>query len=148
MTVMDLPLLNSILNSLATICLISGFVFIKKGEIEKHKKSMVSAFFISGLFLISYLIYHYYVGSIPFTAHGWMRPVYFFILISHIILAIVIVPLVFITIFRGLKRMDEHHRKIARWTFPLWLYVSVTGVLVYLMNYIIWPSEHLQKLLN
>jgi uncharacterized membrane protein YozB (DUF420 family) len=96
---------------------------------------MIAALFVSMAFLTSYLIYHYYAGSVPYTGQGWMRPVYFFILITHIILAIAIVPLVLRTVFLGLRSRFDSHVAIARWTFPIWMYVSVTGVVVYVMLY-------------
>jgi len=132
MTVNYLPLLNAVLNFTCTLLLIGGFINIRRGKIAVHKKFMLSAFGVSILFLISYLIFHFQVGSVGFDGTGWIRPVYFVILISHIILAAVIVPLVLITLFRGLTEKFDKHRKIAKWTWPLWIYVSVTGVIVYL----------------
>ncbi len=131
----DLPTLNAVLNSLAAILLLTGFVFIRTSNISAHKACMLAAFATSTLFLISYLTYHYQVGSVRFQGQGWMRTVYFTILISHTILATAVVPLALITLFRGLKLRFEAHRRIARWTFPIWLYVSISGVLVYLMLY-------------
>ncbi len=135
MNVRDLPALNATLNSISTLLLLFGYYFIKRREVQRHKLCMVLAFITSSMFLTSYLIYHYNVGSVPFEKQGWLRPLYFSILISHITLAIVIVPLILITLYRALTSDFQRHRKIARWTWPLWMYVSVTGVLVYVMLY-------------
>lgn len=112
-----------------------GYLFIRRKKVMAHKLCMLSAFTTSTLFLISYLTYHFQVGSVPFKGQGWIRAVYFTILISHTVLAAVIVPLVMLTLFRALKGRFAHHKRIARWTLPLWLYVSVTGVVVYWMLY-------------
>jgi len=133
MTVTDLPALNASLNAISTVLLLTGYVFIRRGERQKHKACMIAALVMSGLFLTSYVIYHLQVGSVPFKGTGWIRTVYFAVLIPHVILAAGIVPLVVITVSRGLSARYDKHRKIARWTLPLWLYVSVTGVIVYLM---------------
>jgi uncharacterized membrane protein YozB (DUF420 family) len=126
---------NAILNGTSAILLSAGYAAIRAGKMAVHKTLMVSAFFVSTAFLVSYLIYHYRVGHVAFPGQGWIRPVYFSILISHTILAAVIVPLVVMTLRRAwLERFDKH-KLIARWTLPLWLYVSVTGVVVYLMVY-------------
>lgn len=135
MTVTDLPALNATLNSIATILLVTGWIFIKRGEREKHRWCMIGALTMSALFLTSYVIYHWQVGSVPFRGTGWIRTVYFAVLIPHVILAAAIVPPVLITASRGLTAKYDKHRRIARWTLPLWLYVSVTGVIVYLMLY-------------
>ena len=135
MEVRDLPALNALLNSISTLLLLFGYYFIKRRETERHKLCMLLAFATSALFLTSYLIYHYNVGSVPFERQGWIRPVYFSILISHIILAAAIVPLILITLYHAWKRRFDKHRRIARWTWPLWMYVSVTGVLIYVMLY-------------
>ena len=135
MTVHDLPALNASLNAIASALLITGYVFIRRGERQKHKACMIAALVMSALFLTSYVIYHLQVGSVPFTGTGWIRTVYFAVLIPHVILAAGIVPLVVITVSRGLSARYDKHRKIARVTLPLWLYVSVTGVIVYLMLY-------------
>lgn len=131
----DLSTVNAILNFISFIFLINGYRHIKAGRKEQHKKFMLAAFCTSGLFLISYLVYHAKVGSVSFTGEGWSRPFYFTLLISHIILAAAIVPMVLLTVYRGLSGKFELHKKIARKTFPVWAYVSVTGVLVYLMLY-------------
>ncbi len=135
MAVTDLPTLNACLNLLATTFLVSGYSFIKAGNIPRHKVSMIGASLASCAFLASYLVYHWQVGSVAFTGQGWIRPVYFTILISHIVLAIVIAPLVVVTLVRALRGAFERHRRIARWTWPLWMYVSVTGVIVYWLLY-------------
>ena len=135
MSVSDLPTLNAILNSTAAVLLSAGFYFIKQRRIEAHKRCMVGAMVVSVAFLTSYVVYHAKVGSVAFTGEGWIRPVYFFILITHIILAIVIVPMVLRTAYFGFGSRFDKHVRIARKTFPLWMYVSVTGVIVYLMLY-------------
>lgn len=135
MTLSLLPTLNAVLNATSATLLLTGFLCIRAKKIAAHASCMVAAFAVSMLFLASYLFYHAQVGSVRFTGSGWMRPVYFTILLTHTILAIVIVPLVLRTLFlAGHKRFSEHVA-IARWTLPLWLYVSVTGVIVYLMLY-------------
>jgi uncharacterized membrane protein YozB (DUF420 family) len=130
-----LPALNAFLNATAGLLLLAGYVLIRRRRITAHKWTMIAAFGVSGLFLISYLVYHANEGSTPFAGQGWPRPVYFTILISHILLAATIVPLALITLVRGLRRRDRNHRRIARRTLPLWLYVSATGVLIYFMLY-------------
>jgi putative membrane protein len=131
--------LNATLNATSAVLLAAGYSAIRSGKRELHKKLMLSAFAVSTAFLISYLVYHYRVGHVPFTGQGWIRPVYFALLGSHTLLAIVIVPLILITIRRAwLERFDKH-RLIARWTLPLWFYVCVTGVIVYLLLYQIYP---------
>jgi uncharacterized membrane protein YozB (DUF420 family) len=135
MTVTDLPALNATLNSISTVLLLIGYVFIRRGERQKHKTCMIAALVTSALFLTSYVIYHAQVGSVPFKGTGWIRTVYFAVLIPHVILAAAIVPPILITASRGLSAKYDKHRRIARWTLPLWLYVSVTGVIVYLMLY-------------
>lgn len=131
--------LNATLNGASAILLACGYAAIRRGKRETHKKFMISAVLVSCAFLVSYVVYHYRVGHVAFTGQGWVRPVYFAILISHTILAVVIVPLILITLRRAwLERFDKH-RIIARWTLPLWFYVSVTGVIVYLMVYQIYP---------
>ena len=134
-SVAQLPSVNAALNSLSAAFLILGFLFIKSKNIKAHKACMLSAFASSTLFLISYLVYHYQVGSVPFKGQGAIRTLYFAILLSHTILAVVVVPMALITLSRALKQRFVAHRRIARWTFPIWLYVSVTGVVVYWMLY-------------
>ncbi|MCK9410139.1 MAG: DUF420 domain-containing protein [Bacteriovoracaceae bacterium] len=131
----NLSTVNALLNFICLILLLNGYRHIKAGKREKHKRSMIAAFSTSIVFLISYLLYHANVGSVPFQGVGWARPVYFIILISHIILAAVIVPMSVLTLYRGLKGNFELHKPLAKKTFPLWIYVSVTGVIVYLMLY-------------
>jgi uncharacterized membrane protein YozB (DUF420 family) len=131
----QLPSLNAVLNSLSAILLICGFVMIRKRKVSAHRAFMVSAFVTSILFLTSYLIYHYHAGSKPFPGVGTIRAVYFTILITHTILAALVPFLAAITLYRAAKRNFEKHRRIARWTLPIWLYVSVTGVVVYWMPY-------------
>jgi uncharacterized membrane protein YozB (DUF420 family) len=135
MSVTDLPALNATLNAISTILLITGWIFIKRGQRQRHEQFMLAAVLTSTLFLISYVIYHWQVGSVPFKGTGWIRTVYFAILIPHVILAAAIVPMILITTSRGLSRKYDKHRRIARWTLPLWLYVSITGVIVYVMLY-------------
>ena len=129
------PVINASLNGASTVLLLVGRRLIAQRRIAAHRATMITAVITSALFLTSYLYYHAHVGSVPFQGTGWSRPVYFTVLISHVILAIVIVPLVIVTLTRALRERFDRHRAIARWTFPLWLYVSVTGVLVYFMLY-------------
>lgn len=135
MEISDLPTVNALLNSTSAILIVVGYIFIRRGEIKRHRTCMLAAIFTSALFLTTYLIYHYYAGSKSFTGVGWSRTIYLAILISHSILAAAVVPLVLVTAVRALRANFDAHRKIARWTFPIWLYVSITGVLVYLMLY-------------
>lgn len=135
MTVSDLPLLNASLNATCFLLLTTGRVLIGRGRIAAHRAVMIAAFCTSVVFLVSYLTYHAQIGSKPFQGQGAIRYVYFTILLTHTILAAAIVPLVLVTLSRGLKRRDDRHRAIARWTLPIWMYVSVTGVIVYLMLY-------------
>ena len=131
----DLPAVNASLNAIAGTLLVAAYVMIRRGRIAQHRALMLSAFSTSALFLISYVIYHINAGSRPFTGTGPLRIVYFAILITHVVLAVTVVPLAVMTLRRGLARQDDRHRAIARWTFPIWLYVSVTGVIVYGMLY-------------
>jgi uncharacterized membrane protein YozB (DUF420 family) len=135
MSVSDLPTLNASLNALCTVLLVVAYVHIRAGRIEQHRKTMLAAFATSVLFLISYVTYHAQVGSKPYPGTGLLRTVYFAILIPHVILAAAVVPLALLTLGRGLRRDDARHRAIARWTLPIWLFVSVTGVIVYVMLY-------------
>lgn len=135
MAVTDLPLLNATLNATAGVLLVIAFVLIKQKRIEAHRRVMLAAFVCSALFLTSYVIYHAQVGSKPYPGTGVMRTIYFAILIPHVLLAAAVLPLAIITLRRGLKMDKVRHRKIARITLPLWLFVSVTGVVVYLMLY-------------
>jgi len=129
------PVINATLNGASAVLLLVGRTLIKRKQIAAHKKVMITTVVTSSLFLISYLYYHAHVGSVHFQGQGWSRPVYFTILVSHTILAATIVPLVIITLSRGLSSKFDKHRAIARWTYPLWLYVSVTGVVIYFMLY-------------
>ena len=133
----DLPLLNATLNALAGILLVSAYVMIRKGNVVRHRALMLAAFSTSVLFLVSYVIYHVNIGSRAFTGTGIIRVVYFVILVTHVVLAIAVVPMAVVTLRRGLRRDDLRHKAIARWTFPIWLYVSVTGVVVYGMLYML-----------
>jgi uncharacterized membrane protein YozB (DUF420 family) len=135
MAISDLPLVNASLNATSAILLTTGYVLIRRGDVRRHKAMMISACVVSTLFLISYVVYHANVGSKPFPGHGPIRVVYLAILITHVLLAASIVPLAFITLMRGLRARFDRHVAIARWTLPIWLYVSVTGVIVYLMLY-------------
>jgi putative membrane protein len=137
----DLPMLNAALNSLSAVFLFTGYLFIRSKNQDAHRACMLIAFACSILFLVSYLIYHYHVGSVRFKSQGWIRPVYFTILLTHTILAVAVVPLALVTLSRALRERFTAHRRIARWTFPIWLYVSVTGVVVYWMLYRLAPSN-------
>jgi len=134
-TLSDLPALNAVLNATAAVLLVIGYSFIRAGQIRRHRAVMISACAVSTLFLISYVIYHANIGSKPFQGRGPIRIVYFTILLTHVILAAAVLPLAVITLSRGLRARFDRHVAIARWTFPIWLYVSVTGVIVYLMLY-------------
>jgi uncharacterized membrane protein YozB (DUF420 family) len=137
----QLPDLNAALNSLSAVFLLAGYRFIRLKNQQAHRRCMLAAFACSIVFLISYLIYHYQVGSVSFKGQGAIRPVYFTILITHTILATAVVPLALVTLIRALRERFDAHRRIARWTFPIWLYVSVTGVIVYGMLYWLVPSR-------
>lgn len=139
-SISDLPLVNAILNATSAVLLMLGHYQMKQGNIQNHKRLMISVFVISTLFLSSYLTYHYFHGSQPFLAKGPIRMVYFTILITHTIGATSIVPLSIVTLWRGLRRDDHRHAAIAKWTYPIWLYVSATGVIVYLMLYQLYPN--------
>ena len=135
LTVADLPALNATLNGTAAIFLITGYILIRRGKQRTHKRCMLAALVTSALFLVSYVIYHLNVGSRPFPGQGPIRVVYFAILITHVLLAATILPLALITTARGLRAQYDRHVRIARWTLPIWIYVSVTGVVIYLMLY-------------
>ncbi len=135
MTIKDLPTLNAALNTISAVLLLMGFIAIKRGNRQKHKSLMLSALIVSGLFLTSYLIYHAEVGSVPYPRYDWTRPLYFIILVPHIILAGLMVPFIFMAVWHALKGRYEKHRRIVRWIWPVWMYVSVSGVAVYLMLY-------------
>ena len=127
------PVINATLNGCSAVLLITGRTLISRGKMAAHRAVMLTAVATSTLFLVSYLYYHAHVGSVHFRGTGWSRPVYFTILATHTLLAAVIVPMVLITLSRALRERFDQHRAIARWTFPLWLYVSITGVVIYLM---------------
>jgi putative membrane protein len=131
----DLPIVNATLNTTSAILVGTGFYFIRKKNIRAHKFCMIAALVVSGIFLTSYLIYHYNVGSVRFTKQGWIRNVYFPLLLTHTVLAAVILPMVLRTAYLGLSNRFSPHVRIARWTFPIWMYVSITGVIVYLLLY-------------
>jgi len=128
-----IPALNASINFTVTLLLLLGYYFMMTGRFIYHKYTMITAFCLSILFLVSYLIYHSVAPETPFGGTGWIRTVYFFILITHIVLAAVIVPMVLFTLIRGLQEQFDKHRRIAKWTWPVWLYVSVTGVMIYLL---------------
>ena len=142
-----LPATNAVLNSTSVCFLTAGYILIKRKRIIPHRNCMIAAFIMSVLFLISYVTYHfglhYYLNKGPtiFKDPAWFRPIYLAILLSHTILAVVIVPLVLLSLVWGLKRLDEKHKRISRWTWPLWMYVSVTGVIIYLLLYQIFPQQ-------
>jgi uncharacterized membrane protein YozB (DUF420 family) len=136
-----LPHLNAVFNATSFVLLVAGLFFILRGNVAAHRACMVSALVVSCLFLISYVTYHAQYGSMRFKGQGLVRPLYFTILITHVFLAAAIVPLVTITLRRALRGDFIRHRRIARWTYPLWLYVSITGVIVYLMLYQMYPSR-------
>ena len=140
MSLRYLPTLNALLNLTCAFLLMAGVRRIYVKDVEAHKRLMVSAFAVSTLFLISYLVYHYNVGSVGFTGTGWIRPVYFIILITHSALAVLVPPMAIITLYRAWRGDFERHRRIARWTYPIWLYVSFTGVAVYLILYVFYPG--------
>lgn len=140
MTVYDLPIVNASLNATATILLLVARNQIKHRRIENHKKIMISAFIVSILFLICYLIYHYNVLSVPFKEPAWFKPIYLTLLVSHVLLAVTVPVFATISLRRGLRRDDEKHKKIVKYAYPIWLYVSITGVLIYLLLYQIFPQ--------
>ncbi len=135
MEIADLPALNATLNAISAVFLVAGYLLIRQGRRTAHKRCMLGALTTSSLFLVSYLTYHWHAGSRPFPGQGAVRVVYFAILITHVVLAAVILPLAIVTTLRGLRSQFDRHVRIARWTFPLWLYVSITGVVIYLMLY-------------
>jgi uncharacterized membrane protein YozB (DUF420 family) len=150
--VMMLPAVNATLNAIAMVLLLIGYYLIRqdKKNWKAHRAVMITAFAVSTIFLISYLTYHYLRGGVstPFGGEGVIRPIYYFILITHVILAAVTPVLAIISLNRGLQKRFDRHRRIARWTFPIWLYVSVTGVIVYLMLYQWYPAPHIETALR
>ncbi len=139
MTIHDLPTVDAVLNGTAAVLLVYGFILIRRRRVAQHKRVMLTAFGVSCVFLVCYLVYHYNVGSVRFPRPGWVKNVYLTILATHTILAATVPVLAVITLNRALRERFDKHRRIARWTFPIWLYVSVTGVVVYLMLYHIYP---------
>ena len=134
-SVHDLPAVNASLNAVSGVLLVCGYTLMRLRRIRLHRAFMIAAFAMSSLFLICYLVYHAQVGSVPFPRQGFVRPLYFTILITHVVLAATVPPLAIVSMTRGLQGRYPQHRRIARWTFPIWLYVSVTGVLVYVLLY-------------
>jgi len=134
-TVHDLPAVNASLNALSAVLLAIGFLLIRARRITLHRRIMLAAFITSSLFLVCYVVYHAQVGSVRFTREGFVRPLYYTILVTHVTLAALVLPLAIVTLSRGLQSRFDRHRAIARWTLPIWLYVSVTGVLVYVLLY-------------
>ena len=135
MSISDLPSLNAFLNFVSFVLLSFGFYNIKKGRVPVHKRFMISAAVASALFLISYTIYHYNVGSVPYPYHGWTRPLYFAILIPHVLLAGIMTPFILLLLYFALRKRFERHKRLAIWVWPVWMYVSVSGILIYLMLY-------------
>ena len=135
LTISDLPTVNATLNTISAILLTTGYFCIRTRKPIAHRNCMIAAFIVSALFLTSYLTYHYHAGSTPFEREGWIRGVYFAVLIPHIVLAALILPLALCTLYFALRKRFNKHRRIARWTLPIWLYVSVTGIVVYWMLY-------------
>ena len=140
MSLSDLPAINAGLNSLSTIFLTVGYVMIRRQRQTAHRNCMIGALICSALFLTSYLIYHYNAGRTVFRDPQWFRPIYLVLLLTHTILAVAIVPMILMTVWRAARRQFEAHKRIARWTWPLWMYVSVTGVLIYFLLYQIFPQ--------
>jgi putative membrane protein len=137
----DLPLVNACLNGTSTVLLAFGYYFIKAGRQTAHRNCMIGAFCTSALFLVCYLTYHSFAGRTEFKDPAWFRPIYLVILLTHTVLAVVIVPLILVTLRAAWRGRFEAHKKIARWTWPLWMYVSVTGVVIYLLLYRIFPQR-------
>ncbi|MCS6927113.1 MAG: DUF420 domain-containing protein [Candidatus Binatia bacterium] len=135
----DLPSVNALLNATSAVLLLLGYRFIRRRHIRAHQVSMTAAFAVSVLFLLSYLVYHYYAGATRFSGSGWVRPLYFAILFSHTVLAAFVPFLALLTLTRAWKRQFRQHGRIARWTLPIWLYVSVTGVIIYFLLYHLYP---------
>lgn len=134
-TANTLPHLNALLNTVTMVLLVTAFVLIRQRRIDAHRRAMIAALTVSALFLVSYLIYHFSAPIFVFRGEGVVRPIYYALLISHVVLAAVATPMILVTAWRGLNRIDARHRALARWTWPLWMYVSVSGVIVYLLLY-------------
>jgi putative membrane protein len=141
MSVYDLPLVNACLNSTSTVLLTSGYILIKQGRQIAHRNCMIGALISSTLFLICYLTYHAYAGTTKFTNPAWFRSIYLTLLLTHTLLAAAVPPLVIFTVIPALREKFDRHRRIARWTWPIWMYVSVTGVVIYLLLYQIFPQR-------
>jgi len=137
------PPLNAALNGLSACFLLAGFIMIRRGRIRAHRNCMLLALTASTLFLVSYLYYHFHAGRTTFRDPNWFRPIYLTLLLTHTLLAVAILPLIFVTLLRAARGLFERHKKIARWTWPLWMYVSVTGVLIYFLLYHIFPQTPL-----
>ncbi len=133
--------MNAALNAASAVLLMLGYRFIRRRQVHAHRACMLGAFGVSIVFLVSYLVYHYHVGSVRFPGTGWVRGVYFAILISHTILAALVPPLAVVTLYRALRGQFDRHRRLARWTLPIWSYVSVTGVVVYVMLYHVYGAR-------
>ena len=140
MTISDLPALNACLNGASTVLLLAGFIFIKRKNEAAHRNCMVAALVTSSLFLASYLYYHFHTGRTVFP-ENWFKPIYLVILLTHTVLAMVIVPLIIAAVVQAIRKKFDSHKKITRWTWPLWMYVSVTGVVIYLLLYRIFPTS-------
>lgn len=140
MSISDLPSLNGALNAVSTMLLLAGYRFIRRREVQRHRLCMVTAFVVSVAFLVSYVVYHYQAGSTRFPGVGWIRPFYFMMLASHVVLAALIPPLALVTLVRATRGDFQRHRRIARWTLPAWLYVSGTGVAIYWMLYHVYAA--------
>ena len=138
MTVHDLPVVNASLNATATVLLLLGFAFIKTRRVKAHIATMITALVVSAAFLTCYLIYHFYVGHVKFAGTGLVQKFYYTLLLTHVILAVVSLPMIIMTVTPALRRRFDKHKRMARWTYPVWLYVSVTGVIVYMMCYQWW----------
>lgn len=141
MTVSDLPLVNACLNGTSTILLSVGYFYVKRGRNDAHRNCMVGALVTSTIFLACYLYYHYFAGRTTFRDPQWFRPIYLVILLTHTVLAVAIVPMVLWTVVRAIQKRWESHKRIARWTWPIWMYVSITGVVIYLLLYQIFPQQ-------
>jgi len=141
MALSDLPVVNACLNGLSTCFLVAGFVYIRRKRTTAHRNCMLGAVAASTLFLACYLYYHFHAGRTTFKDPTWFRPIYLTILLTHTVLAVAIVPMVIVTLVRALRQRFDKHKRIARWTLPLWLYVSVTGVVIYFLLYQIFPQR-------
>ena len=141
MSVYDLPALNAGLNATSTLLLTAGYILIKRQRPTAHRNCMIAALISSTLFLAGYLTYHHYAGATSFRNPAWFRPIYLTILITHTLLAVAVVPMVIMTVIPALRQRWDRHRRIARWTWPVWMYVSVTGVVIYLLLYQIFPQR-------